>query len=145
LTEYERRDIGARLENWARVYRPGRTIGVSATAAFCDQLKREALGEGATGERRKVDEVDAHAIEQAMRHLTPRDRLMLKLCYIEQREPHIVCRRLGIAHRPATVFVTAFRQAQAALEAALGSSENFHDAQNFLTTGNLSSKFRSTT
>lgn len=128
MTDHERRDIGARLENWARVYRPGRTIGVSATAAFCDQLKREALGEGATGERRKVDEADAHAIEQAMRHVKHRDRLMLKLCYIEQREPHIVCRKLGIAHKPATVFVSAFRQAQAAVEGVLGATDKFHAA-----------------
>lgn len=112
----ERRDIGARLENWARVYRPSRTIGVSPTGAFCDHLKREALGEQPTGERRKVDEEDAHAIECAMRHLAPRDRALLRLCYIDQAQPEVVCRKLSIAHRPATVFVGLFRQAQAAIE-----------------------------
>lgn len=128
MTDHERRDIGARLENWGRVYRPGRTIGVSPTAAFCDELKRNALGEGATGERRKVDEADADAIEHAMRHLKHRDRLLLKLCYIDQREPHVVCRVLSIPHRPPAAFVAAFRAAQAAVEAAAGSSENFHTA-----------------
>lgn len=128
MTEHERRDIGARLENWARVYRPQRTIGVSATAAFCDQLKREALGEQPSGERRKPDEADAHVIEQAMRHLGSRDRTMLKLCYIDMKRPEAVCRVLGLSHRPATIFVNAFRQAQAAIEAVARHDENFHDA-----------------
>lgn len=114
----ERRDIGARLENWGRVYRPTRTIGVSATGAFCDQLEREANGEKPTAERRKIDEADAQVIERAMRLLSGRDRLLLKLCYVDQAEPHVVCRKLSIAHRPATVFVNAFRQAQATLESA---------------------------
>lgn len=112
----ERRDISARLENWARAYRTTRTIGVSATGAFCDHLEREANGEKPTGERRTVDEQDAHAIELAMRHLSRRDRLMLRYCYIDQERPEAVCRKLSIAHRPATVFVTVFRQAQAAIE-----------------------------
>lgn len=112
----DRRDIGARLENWARVYRPSRTIGVSATAKFCDQLQREAEGEKSSGERRKVDEADAAAIEHAMRYLTRRDRLLLRYCYIDQERPEAVCRKLSIAHRPATVFVALFRQAQAAID-----------------------------
>lgn len=121
MTESERRDIGARLENWARVYRPQRTIGVSPTAAFCDHLKREALGGVATGERRKPDEADAEAIERAMRLLSHRDRLMLKLCYIDQERPEAVCRKLSLSHRPATIFVNAFRKAQGAVEAILNS------------------------
>lgn len=112
----ERRDIGARLENWARVYRPQRQIGVSPTGKFCDQLQREAEGEKPSGERRKVDQVDAEAIEHAMRLLSWRDRNMLVLCYIEQKRPEAVCRVLGLSHRPATVFVEAFRKAQGAVE-----------------------------
>ena len=111
------RDIGSRLENWARVYRPTRAIGVSATGAFCNRLEREANGEKPTGDRRKVDEENAHAIELAMRHLSRRDRLMLRYCYIDQSRPEEVCRKLSIAHRPATVFVTVFRHAQSAVEA----------------------------
>jgi DNA-directed RNA polymerase specialized sigma24 family protein len=118
----QRRDIGSRLENWARVYRPTRTIGVSATGAFCDRLEREANGEKPTGDRRKVDEEDAHAIELAMRHLSRRDRLMLRYCYIDQERPEAVCRKLSIAHRPANVFVTVFRQAQGALNTLLDST-----------------------
>ena len=115
----ERRDIGARLENWARAYRPTRTIGVSATGAFCDHLEREANGEKPSGDRRKLDEEDAHAIELAMRNLSRRDRLMLRYCYIDQSRPEEVCRKLSIAHRPATVFVTVFHQAQGAIESVV--------------------------
>ena len=116
MTDHERRDIGARLENWARVYRPQRQIGVSPTGKFCDQLQREAEGEKPSGERRKVDQVDAEAIERAMRLLSHRDRLLLKLCYIDQDRPEAVCRKLSLAHRPMTIFVNAFRQAQGAVE-----------------------------
>lgn len=119
----ERRDIGARLENWGRVYRPGRTIGVSTTGKFCDQLEREANGEKPTAERRKVDEADAAVIERAMRLVSYRERLLLKLCYVDQAEPHVVCRKLSIAHRPATVFVTAFRAAQHAVECLVKTEE----------------------
>lgn len=115
MTE-QRRDIGSRLENWGRVYRPSRTIGVSTTGKFCDQLEREANGEKPSAERRKVDEADAQVIERAMRLLSRRDRMLLKLCYVDQAEPHVVCRKLSIAHRPATIFVTVFRQAQISLE-----------------------------
>lgn len=115
MTE-QRHDISSRLENWARVYRPTRTIGVNATGAFCDRLERDANGEKPTGDRRKLDEEDAHAIQLAMRSLSRRDRLMLRYCYIDQSRPEEVCRKLSIAHRPATVFVTVFRQAQVSLE-----------------------------
>jgi len=65
-----------------------------------------------------VDEEDAHAIELAMRHLSRRDRLMLRYCYIDQSRPEEVCRKLSIAHRPANVFLTVFRQAQHSLDIA---------------------------
>lgn len=124
MTDQERRDIGGRLENWGRVYRPTRTIGVSPTGAYCDQLERDANGEKPSGERRKVDEHDAAALERNMRLLSYRDRVMLKLCYIDQAQPHEVCRKLSIAHRPATVFVDRFRAAQATIEALVNTDRH---------------------
>ena len=78
-----------------------------------------ANGEKPTGDRRKLDEKDSHAIEVAMRHLSRRDRLMLRCCYIAQERPKAVCRKLSVAHRPGAVFMTVFRQAQAAIECLL--------------------------
>jgi len=121
LTDHERRDIGLRLENWSRWATAGtRTIGVSPTGAYCDRLRREALGdEPKQGERRQVDEADALLIERAMPKLDTRVRMLLYWCYIKQAQPEVVCRKMSIAHRPATVFVEQFRQAQAAVQCLL--------------------------
>lgn len=121
MTDHERRDIGLRLENWSRWATAGtRTIGVSPTGAYCDRLRREALGdEPKQGERRQVDEADALLIERAMPKLDTRTRMLLYWCYIKQAQPEVVCRKMSIAHRPATVFVEQFRQAQAAVESLL--------------------------
>jgi DNA-directed RNA polymerase specialized sigma24 family protein len=121
LTE-ERRDIGSRLENWARWSTANeRRPASSPTAAFCDRLRREALGDTskAPDERRRIDEEDALAIERAMRHLTTQHRMLLWWCYIRQAQPEVVCRKMSIAHKPATVFVNLFRQAQGAVESLL--------------------------
>lgn len=112
----DRRDIGSRLENWARVYRDTYRAGISPTGAYCDQLRREALGETPQTERRKVDEADAALLERSMRELETKHRLLLYWCYIKQAMPEVVCRKVAIAHRPATVFIGVFRQAQAAIE-----------------------------
>lgn len=121
MTDHERRDIGLRLENWSRWATAGtRTIGVSPTGAYCDRLRREALGdEPKQGDRRQVDEADALLIERAMPKLDTRTRMLLYWCYIKQAQPEVVCRKMSIAHRPATVFVEQFRQAQAAVEEVL--------------------------
>jgi hypothetical protein len=110
------RDIGWRLENWARVFRDVTRVGISPTGAYCDQLRREAEGEKPTQERRKVDEDDAALLERGMRDLETKHRMLLYWCYIRQADPNIVCRKMAIAHRPATVFVNLFRQAQRAIE-----------------------------
>jgi len=119
--EPEHKEIGARLENWARWNIAGtRTIGISPTAVFCDNLRRAKEGDGhVSGERRIVDEADALRIELAMRGLDTRTRLILWWCYIQQAQPEVVCRKMGIAHKPATEFVSQFRQAQAAVEKLL--------------------------
>lgn len=119
----DRRDIGSRLENWARVFRDTTRVGISPTGAFCDQLRREAEGEQPAPERRKLDEADAALIERGMRELETKHRMMLYWCYIRQVQPEVVCRKLAIAHRPATVFINLFRQAQRAIEAAAATAE----------------------
>lgn len=112
----ERRDIGSRLENWARVFRDTTRVGISPTGAYCDQLRREAEGEQSVPERRKMDEADAQLIERGMRELETKHRMLLYWCYIRQAQPEVVCRKMAIAHRPATVFVNLFRDAQRTIE-----------------------------
>jgi hypothetical protein len=117
----DRREIGPRLENWARwATECERDIGSSPTARMIDRAKRAAgIIEERTGERRDIDEHDALRLEQAMRHLTTQHRMLLWWCYIRQAQPEVVCRKMSIAHRPATLFVDMFRQAQGAVESQL--------------------------
>jgi hypothetical protein len=118
----ERRDIGSRLENWARwaTLTTGPVSAASQTGAICERLRKAELGSaGGSDERRKVDEDDALLLELTMRKLKTFDRLLLWWCYIDQAPPHVVCRKLSIPHKPATEFLTAFRGAQAAIEGQL--------------------------
>lgn len=124
----ERRDIGSRLENWARVYHDSPRPGISATAKFCDQLRREEEGDTSPPERRRIDDEDAARIEAGMCNLAARHRLLLWWCYIKQAHPGEVCREMRIAHKPATVFVQAFRDAQNAIAAEVEPRNTFHDA-----------------
>lgn len=114
----DRREIGGRLENWARyVTQTDRQIEVSPTGKMIERAKLAAgIVEERSGDRREIDENDALAIERTMRHLTAQHRDLLWWCYIRQAQPEVVCRKMSIAHRPATLFVDMFRQAQGAVE-----------------------------
>ncbi|MDY0975008.1 hypothetical protein SOM61_08540 [Massilia sp. CFBP9012] len=117
MTE-ERRDIGSRLENWARwATATGAPSASSQTGAICERLRKAELGSaGGSDERRKIDEDDALLLELGMRKLKTFDRLLLWWCYIDQARPEVVCRKLSIPRHPATEFVRLFRDAQAAIE-----------------------------
>jgi DNA-directed RNA polymerase specialized sigma24 family protein len=93
----ERRDIGSRLENWARLFQQHR-------------------GAGQQQGRRAFDHADAQLLEQAMPALPTLQRSLLWWCYVKQETPDQVGRRLGIAMRPSVQFVDAFRAAQASVQ-----------------------------
>jgi len=92
----ERRDIGARLENWARLHR---------------QDNRPIMEKG---ERRAFDLADARLLDAIMPQLITQARTLLWWCYVKQETAEV-----GIYHRSATYFVDAFRKAQAAVETIL--------------------------
>ena len=117
----ERRDIGSRLEIWARwaTLTTGPVSAASQTGAICERLRKAELGSaGGSDERRKVDEDDALLLELAMRKLKTFDRLLLWWCYIDQARPEVVCRKLSIPRHPATEFMRLFRSAQTSIESA---------------------------
>lgn len=124
----EKRDIGWRLENWARVYRDVHRTGISPTAAFCDQLRRDALGDLSPPERRRTDDEDAALIEGSMQRIDRKYSRMLWWTYIRQAHPGEICREMSIPHRPQSVFVSLFRAAQQAIEVAVERDGHFHDA-----------------
>lgn len=115
----ERKDIGARLENWARWATSTRGGGAdSMTGAVCERMRKAALGNVWSGHdvRDQVDDDDAIRFEVGMRELAIPQRLLLHWCYIEQAQPEMVCRKCSIPVRPASEFVTRFRAAQEAIE-----------------------------
>lgn len=115
----ERKDIGARLENWARwCFLTGGRGADCMTGAICESLRKAALGNVWSGHevRDETNDADAIAIERGMRFLEVAHRLMLFWCYIEQARPEVVCRKLSIPARPASEFVQRFRAAQEAIE-----------------------------
>jgi hypothetical protein len=92
----DRRDIGSRLENWARLYTQHRGV------------QQE--------ERRAFDQVDAQLLERAMPGMPTMQRSLLWWCYVKQETPEGACLMLGIANKPAVQFVAAFRLAQDTIE-----------------------------
>ncbi len=94
----DRRDIGSRLENWARLHR------------------QESSPIMEKGERRAFDLADAQLLDLAMRDLPTGARSLLWWCYVKQVTPDAACRKLGIARRPMADFVRVFRAAQDGIE-----------------------------
>ena len=114
----ERKDIGARLENWARwATAKGARGSDCMTGAICDDMRKNSglVREGHSGIDR-IDDSDAVKIELGMRKLPIQQRLLLDWCYIEQARPEVICRKLSIPMRPASEFVDRFRDAQEAIE-----------------------------
>ena len=117
----ERKDIGARLENWARWATAKGSRGSDCmTGAICEGLRKAALGNVWSGHSglAPIDDSDAIKIEMGMRKIPFQQRLLLDWCYIEQAQPEVICRKLSIPVRPASEFVDRFRAAQEAIEDA---------------------------
>jgi hypothetical protein len=114
----ERRDIGSRLENWARwATARGRRGADCMTGAICDSMRRSALGDVWSGHEVSagIDAKDAARIQAAMPRVPIAQRVLLNWCYIEQARPEIVARKCSF---PVREFVERFRAAQAAVEDA---------------------------
>lgn len=119
------KDIGDRLENWSR-WATARSWGGGAdsmTGAVCERMRKAALGNVWSGHevRDQLDERDAWAIQCAMADITLQQRMILHWCYIEQARPEVVCRMTKLPVRPISVFVSAFHDAQFAIEDAVDS------------------------
>jgi hypothetical protein len=123
-----KKDIGLRLENWARwcMSSGGRTSADCMTGAICESLRKNALGDVWSGHqvRDETNNKDAIAIERGMRQLSIEQRLLLYWTYIAQARPEVVCRKLSIPMRGwgefgegrMDEFIARFRAAQEAIE-----------------------------
>ncbi len=119
----ERKDIGARLEAWARWARLSGDRGNDCmTGVICESMRRAALGNVWSGHDTAdaIDDADAIRIERGMSILPVKPRLLLWWCYIRNAPPEVVCRKLSIPVRPSSVFVEQFRAAQDEIEGIVG-------------------------
>ncbi|WP_208281687.1 hypothetical protein [Massilia oculi] len=122
MTEQERRDIGLRLENWSTWARESRGDTETTPIGRMYEITRLAdsiaagVVESSANSSRAIDEADALLLERNMRHLETKQRLILYWCYINRAQPEVVCRKVSIQHRPISIFIEQFRQAQAAIE-----------------------------
>ena len=118
----QRKDIGARLENWARWATARGAHGADCmTGAICESLRKAALGNVWSGHtiREDSDDLDAMAIQLGMSALELQQRLILHWCYIEGARPEVVCRMVKLPTNPISIFVAKFRESQAAIEQAV--------------------------
>lgn len=110
------KDIGARLENWARWATARSASGADCmTGAICESMRKAALGNVWSGHqvRDPIDDRDAILIEVGMRKVAFPQRILLSWCYIEQARPEVVARKCSF---PIKEFVERFRAAQDAIE-----------------------------
>ncbi|MCA8328493.1 hypothetical protein [Burkholderia cepacia] len=103
-----------RLENWARAQRYGRGHVESAVA------KIYFPNAGGRAIESSVDVADAHCVELAWRNLPYRqDKELLRMYYIHNMRPIVICRRLRIRVRPNSHFDEALAQARRAIQEKL--------------------------
>ena len=91
------------------------------TGIVCERMRRAALGDvwSGHGTERKVDHADAELVERAWKTLEPKHKELLRWHYIRNASPGFICRRLGIAARPASVFDIDLARAEEAIGRAL--------------------------
>jgi hypothetical protein len=95
------------------------------TAHVCGHVRRAAKGEYSAGSSAdRIDDGDAALVERAWKTLAPKQRELLRWHYIRNARPSLICRRLGIPHRPTSVFDIELAQAEAAIGIALSSPGN---------------------
>jgi hypothetical protein len=113
------KDIGARLENWARWATARGSRGADCmTGAICEGMRKAALGDVWSGHQvsEGIDAKDAARIQLAMPKIPFAQRLLLNWCYIEQARPEVVARKCSF---PVREFVARFQEAQEAIEDAV--------------------------
>jgi hypothetical protein len=129
----QRKDIGARLENWGKCYRTG-SRGLTAattkgwrepsrggspltmTAIAIERLRAASFGPNGKSRSSTLDYDDARVIEKACAKLEWRSKALLRLYYVWHSAPATICRKLDIRHWPVSHFNNALAQAKDEIE-----------------------------
>jgi hypothetical protein len=127
----DRRSTRDRIGNWAAWSRGGaRRGGECMTGVVCDSMRRAALGDvwSGHGGGLQVDAADAQLVERAWKSLAPKHKELLRWHHIRNAAPGMICRRLGIAVRPASIFAVELARAEEAIGLALSAQAtgSFH-------------------
>lgn len=127
----DRRSIRDRIGNWAAWSRGGTRRGSECmTRVVCDSLRRAALGDvwSGHGGGQQVDAADAELVERAWKSLAPKHKELLRWHHIRNAAPGMICRRLGIVARPASIFAIELARAEEALGQTLSAqaATSFH-------------------
>lgn len=108
--------LDERLDNWGRAQRLG---GYSGRAIGSAEGRYRAAAPQANIERMIIDETDAAEVERAWVRLMPFDKDVLRLYYIWEAPPSLICRRLRIRYRPSSVLELAIAHAKHEIGKAL--------------------------
>ena len=113
-------NIDQRLKNWGRWANTDyRRINRTATAAFCDRLRREAgVYESHSDERRQLDDDDAYRIELGLHPLRGTQKRILRLHYVDGRAWQAIMRVLQFPVRR-ELFDSLLVNAQIAIESVV--------------------------
>jgi len=113
-------EIDKRLKNWGRWANADyRRINRTATAAFCDRLRREAgLHQDQSNERRQLDDDDAYRIERALDPLRGTQKAILRMHYVDGRAWQAICRVLQFPVKR-DLFDSLLVSAQVAIESVV--------------------------
>lgn len=114
----DKRSIRDRIGSWAAWSRGGRRQGMECmTGVVCDNLRRAALGDvwSGAGNVQQLDGADAALVERAWKTLAPKQKELLRWHHIRNAAPGMICRRMGIAARPASIFAIELARAEEAL------------------------------
>jgi len=113
-------EIDQRLKNWGRWANADyRRINRTATAAFCDRLRREAgLHQVHSDERRRLDDDDAYRIERALDPLRGTQKAILRMHYVDGRAWQAIMRVLQFPVKR-ELFESLLVNAQVAIESVV--------------------------
>lgn len=101
--------LDERLDNWGKAQRLG---GHSGRPIGSAEGRYRATPPEANIARMLIDEADAAEVESAWKRLMPFDKDVLRLYYIWEAPPHIMCRRLRVRYRPTSVLELAIAHAK---------------------------------
>ncbi|AXF20528.1 hypothetical protein CUJ89_08570 [Burkholderia pyrrocinia] len=123
------KNLDERLENWAKAQRYW-TRGGSCLGSAEGRYRPEG-GNVRSVDAMLIDELDADKVERAWSRLMPFDRDILRMHYILNMDPRVICRKLRIPHRPTSTFNMALAHGKSEIGKVLDRGEEMRNAYKY--------------